>query len=48
MIITGEADADGEQTDLQPQDIKYLLDNIHKVRTRRYPKGYWMLCNVND
>ena len=48
VIITGEADADGEQTDLQPQDIKYLLDNIHKVRTRRYPKGYWMLCNVND
>ena len=48
LIITGEADADGGQTDLQPQDIKYLLDNIHKVRTRRYPKGYWMLCNVSN
>lgn len=48
LIITGEANTNGDQTDLQPQDIKHLLDNIHKVRTLKYPKGYWMLCNVSD
>lgn len=48
LIISGEADEDGDQTDLQPEDIDHILDNIHRVRTRNYPKGYWMLCNVND
>ena len=46
FIIAGEADEDGNLTDLLDADIKHIRENIHHMGTRNYPEGYKMLCQV--
>lgn len=46
IIIAGEADEAGEMTDLTDTDIKHIKENIHIMGTRKYPKGYCMLCQM--
>ena len=44
--IAGEANEDGNLTDLSDTDIVYIRENIHLMETRHYPGGYTMLCQV--
>ncbi len=46
LIIAGEANEDGNLTDLLDTDIVYIRENIHLMETRHYPGGYTMLCQV--
>ena len=46
LIIAGKVDEDGNLTDLLDMDIKHIRENIHHMRTRNYPEGYKMLCQV--
>lgn len=46
LIICGEADKEGEMTDLSDDDIKHIKENIHIMGTCKYPEGYCMLCQV--
>lgn len=46
LIITGEADSEGNMTDLTDEDIVHIKKNINKMGTKKYPEGYWILCQV--
>ena len=46
LIIAGEADADGNLTDLLDTDIAHIYKNIHFFRTTNHPEGYNILCEV--
>lgn len=46
LIIAGEADADGNLTDLLDTDILHLYRNIHFFRTTNHLEGYNILCEV--
>ena len=46
LIIAGEADENGNLTDLSDADITHIRENIHSMGTRHYPEGYKMLCQV--
>lgn len=46
LIIAGEADADGNLTDLSDADIEHIQANIKMIRTRKRPQGYYMLRQV--
>lgn len=46
LIVTGGVDSEGELTDLTEEDILHIRSNINTMGTRKYPKGYTMLCQV--
>lgn len=46
LIIAGEADAEGNLTALSDADIEHIQANINMMRTRKCPKRYCMLCQV--
>lgn len=46
LIICGLPDEEGSETDLSDDDIEHIKANINLMGTRKYPKGYQMLCQV--
>lgn len=43
LIICGQADEEGELTDLSTNDINYIKKRIIEMRTHNHPEGYLML-----
>lgn len=43
LIICGQADEEGELTDLSGRDINYIKQRIVKMCTHKHPEGYLML-----
>ena len=43
LLVAGLADEEGELTDLDEYDIKYIADRVKHMSTRAYPDGYLML-----
>lgn len=43
LIICGQADEEGELTDLSTNDIDYIQKRIIEMRTHNHPEGYRML-----
>lgn len=46
LIITGEADGDGNLTDLTDADIQHITKSLCKGYTKNYPEGYWMIGHM--
>lgn len=43
IFITGQADWEGNLTNLTKHDVKYILSRIKKIPTQRFINGYPML-----